>query len=126
MDIAKLREIYKDFPRLTDEQQQKINELIDKGWFDVYEAYSKYCEKNNLAWYILDNSKIEKFRKFKEGTKDGLTKEQREKIKKLKKMGYHDVIKVYEKACEEENYTDERKAYIALNLVGVYFGLDDD
>jgi len=125
---VRLSEMYKDVvsqSNLTDEQKMKINELADKGWIDVTDPYYKDCIKKNRARQILDNASSEAYGKIYK-TDDYLTKEQKKKVNKLHEMGWRDVAKIYSKACEEENYTEEYKARIELNQVGVYFGLDDD
>ena len=126
---VRLREMYKDVvsqSNLTDEQKMKINELADKGWIDVTQPYYEDCIKRNRARQILDSASSETYRKMYK-TDESMTPEQEEKWEKLHEMGWRDVAKIYSKACEEENYTEEYKARLLLReFVGDTIDLDDD
>ena len=62
---------------------------------------------------------------YKEEAEDGFTPEQKDKWKQLMQMGWKDVAKVWEKWCNEQNWTDEWRAqHMRGQFEGV--GMDED
>ena len=112
----------KNCPLWTEEQKLKITELLDRGWIDVVQSYSEYCNKRNIEEYICKTGRS-KF--YKEGAESGMTKEQEAKWEKLIEMGWKDVAKAYHKVCCEDNKTDEWKIRCKYGWVEGY-GMDAD
>ena len=118
---TKPNEVLEKCPAFTDDQKAKLNELIEKGWFDVVQPYMASCARRSFAEFVL--SRKIKWKIYKDDQM--YSKDQEEKITKLFEMKWWDVLKAYRKACEEENYTEEYKAALLLGRIeGV--GMDDD
>ena len=119
-----LEEILKDCPPphpLTDVEKERFEELCNRGWIDVADVYWNVCKKRNYAAFALETKG--RWQMWKNN--EPFTKEQLEKMDRLKELGWFDVIRAYKKACEEANYTEEYKIALQIGWVeGV--GMDDD
>ena len=94
--------------------------MLEKGWIDVVQSYSEACSRRNLAEHI---SKAGRSQIYKKGAEAGMTKEQQAKWEKLIDMGWKDVAKAYNKACKQDNMTDEWKARYKYGWIEGY-GMD--
>lgn len=107
------QEYWKKFQPLTNEEKEKIDELINRGWVDVSHVYWKSCLNRNYAYFLVSQKGGPQMYK-----NDRMyTELQEENIKKLADMKLWDVLKIYRKHCEKTNYTEAFRLRLELGLV---------
>jgi len=117
-----LGEAFQDYQPLTDEEKLRFDELCEKGWVDVAQAYWDVCIKRNYIHFVQRNRRLKIYK-----NDQALTEEQRAKLKKLLKMkNMNDVASAYLKYCFKDNYTDEWKICLELGLFEKLILEDDE